>query len=72
MKDVQAAAPALGVEVQILQCQRGSARSTSYTSLGVSAPKRYSSPARPFFNSQRLQLAMLAVRYARSRALYGA
>ena len=64
MKDVQAAAPALGFQVQIFNASTIGEIDAAYTSLVRERAEALLVAGDGFFNSRRLQLAMLAVRYA--------
>jgi putative ABC transport system substrate-binding protein len=64
VKDVQAAAPALGFQVQIFNASTIGEIDAAYTSLVRERAEALLVAGDGFFNSRRLQLAMLAVRYA--------
>jgi ABC-type uncharacterized transport system substrate-binding protein len=64
VKDVQAAAPALGFQVQIFNASTIGEIDAAYTSLVRERAEALLVAGDGLFNSRRLQLAMLAVRYA--------
>ena len=64
VKDVQAAAPALGFQVQIFNASTIGEIDAAYTNLVRERAEALLVAGDGFFNSRRLQLAMLAVRYA--------
>jgi ABC-type uncharacterized transport system substrate-binding protein len=64
VKDVQAAAPALGFQVQIFNASTIGEIDAAYTNLLRERAEALLVAGDGFFNSRRLQLAMLAVRYA--------
>ena len=64
LRDVEAAARAMGLQIQILNASTSREIDAAFATLRASGPTRSSSAATPFFNSRRVQLVHLAARHA--------
>ena len=72
VRDVEAAARAMGLQIQVLNASTSREIDAAFAALRASGPTRSSSVADPFFNSRRVQLATLAARHAIPAIICGA
>ena len=64
LRDVKAAAPAMGMQIQVLNADTSREVDTAFEIIGRERPDAVLIGPSPFFNSRRVQMVQLAARYA--------
>jgi putative tryptophan/tyrosine transport system substrate-binding protein len=64
LRDVEAAAPAMGLQIQVLNADTSREIDAAFEIIGREQPDALFVGPGPFFNSRRVQMAQLAARYA--------
>ena len=72
MKDVEVAARAIGLQVQVFNASTGREIGEAFATLARDRPDALLVGSGPFINARRVQLALLAGRYRNPRDIYGA